>query len=1034
MIKTKKQIILTLLSCCFSLFISLEAYGQQEKPLVTITGKVQDITNDALIGATVLVKGTTNGTITDYDGNYKLTCSRGDILSFSYLGYISKEIKISTQTEVNIVLEEDSRVLDDIIVIGYGTTTRKHIIGATDQVGSKAIENRPVANLTQALQGVSPSLTIQQRSMDPNDNTMNINIRGVNTTTSSPPLVVIDGMLSDIGNMNKLNPADIDNISVLKDAGSAAIYGSRSAGGVIMITTKQGKKNTKPQVRLGSQVGVQAPEILYSPLDGWQNATMMNVALANGGKSPAFTPAQIQDLKDNGDAQWLMDYIFRDALHQSYNLSVAGGSENTTYMISGGYFDQESNFTGPDYGINRYNLRTNITTEYNKFKLNAILGYTRQNAKGDEGGGFKIADANRTPKYYYNTVKTADGRYVNHSTGGNVAALLEQGGFNQHSNDQVNIGLSLDYSITKDLKARGVFGYDLTSNTRFIRRQQFSLYGYGSDPKSDPTRTERVGNEVENYSFKGTFINSQLMLDYNKEFGKHRITALAGASQEVLNEKSSDAKQRYVDGELGIPVTEGDQETLYDGSRTEITGTKERVIQSFFGRLNYSYADKYYAEATFRTDGSSRFPSNNRWGTFPSFSLGWRPTEEAFMKNYKANIGDLKLRGSWGILGNQEIGDYQYFKTYTIYSNTVGFNNSTSSGTGFKEGNEDLSWEKVRTFNIGLDMSFLKNNLNLSFDYFNQKTTDILIPPVIPSVYGTDLGDVNIGSMKNQGWEFNVSYNLKHSAFNHMFSFNIANTQNEVVNLGQDQIVTSDNIAFITRRGLPLGAYYGLKTDGFFQSHAEILNSALPINISPEPGDVKYVDRNGDGVIDDDDRYYLGDGLPHYTFGFTYNVNYKNFDFSLLAQGVGKRNQALRGDIYVPFHNGSWFPAMFKHQLDTWTTVNTDARFPRLVEDSSPSFSNNWGRPSDIYILDAAYLRLKNIQLGYTLPADLSKKLTLNRVRFYVNAQNLFTLSKNSFIDPESSEFGNELKNGGANSGRNYPTLKYYGFGFDIEF
>lgn len=1035
MIKTKNQIILTLLSCCFlGIFVSTKAYGQQDGSSVTLTGRVQDVAKESLVGASVLVKGTTNGTVTDFDGNYKLVCNSGDIVSFSYLGYITKDVKITNQKELNITLDEDNNILDDVVVIGYGTTTRKHIIGATDQVGAKVIENRPVANLTQALQGVSPSLTIQQRNMDPNDNTININIRGVNTTTSNTPLVVIDGMISDVSNMNKLNPADIDNISVLKDAGSAAIYGSRSASGVIIITTKQGKKNTKPQVRFSSLVGVQTPKILYSPLEGWQNATMMNIALANGGKSPAFTPAQIQDLKDHGDAEWMMDYIFKDALHQSYNLSVSGGSENTTYMVSGGYFDQESNFIGPNYGIDRYNLRTNITTEYNKFKLNVILGYTRQNAKGDEGGGFKIADAGRTPKYYYNAVKTADGRYINHSIGGNVAALLEQGGFNKHSNDQVNIGTSLDYSITKDLKAKGVFGYDLTSNSRFIRRFQYDLYAYGSDKDSAPTRTERASNDAENYSFKGTFINTQLMLDYNKEFGKHRIAGLLGVSQEVLDEKSSDAKMRYVDPELGIPVSEGSQSTIFDDTRTEINGTKQRVIQSLFGRVSYSYADKYYGEATFRTDGSSRFPSNERWGTFPSFSVGWRPTEESFMEDYKSNIGDLKLRSSWGILGNQEIGDYQYFKTYTIYSNTVGFNNTAYSGTGFLEGNPLLTWEKVRTFNVGLDMSFLKNSLNVNFDYFNQKTTDILRRPVTPSTYGTDLGDVNIGTMKNQGWELNMSYSLKHSAFSHMFSFNIANTQNKVVDLGYEEISTSDNIAFIVAKGLPLGAYYGFKTDGYFQSYDEIANSALPVGITPEPGDVKYIDRNEDGVIDNNDRYYLGDGFPHYTFGFTYNVEYKNFDFSLLAQGVGKRNQALRGDIYVPFHNGSWFPAMFKHQLDTWTPVNTDARFPRLVEDSSPSFTNNWGYASDIYLLDAAYLRLKNIQLGYSLPANIAKKLTLQKVRFYVNAQNLFTLSKNSFIDPESSEFGSELNKGGANSGRNYPTLKYYGFGIDIEF
>ncbi|NDV77529.1 SusC/RagA family TonB-linked outer membrane protein [Dysgonomonas sp. 511] len=580
MIKIKIPILLVFLCCLFS-SIPLKTHAQNASNLpVTIKGRVIDVKKEPLIGVGVTVKGTTNAVITDMDGNYSITCNNNDELVFSYIGFVSKELKVAGQKELNVVLEEDNKVLDEVIVIGYGTTTRKHIIGAADQITSRSIENRPVANITQALQGTSPGLAIQQRSMDPNDNTMNINIRGINTTTNNDPLVVIDGLITNLGNMNKLNPADIASISVLKDAGSAAIYGSRSAGGVIIITTKQGEKNTKPKIRFNSMVGVQTPKILYTPLDGWQNATMINTALTNGGKSPAFTPSEIEDLYNKGNADWMVDYIFKNALHQSYNVSVSGGSENTTYMVSGGYLDQESNFIGPDYGISRYNLRSNITTEYNRFKLNVILGYTRENAKGDEGGGFKISGANSTPRYYYNAVKTPDGRYVEQSVGGNAAALFEQGGYNKHNNDFVNVGISLDYKILDDLKIRGVFGYDLTSNSRFIRRTQYDLYAYGSGADSTPTKTERSTNDAENYSFKGTFINTQLMLDYNKTLGNHRLSAMAGISQEVLNEKSSDAKTIRTDAELGIPIDEGDAQTNYSGSRTQINSTKERKTKT----------------------------------------------------------------------------------------------------------------------------------------------------------------------------------------------------------------------------------------------------------------------------------------------------------------------------------------------------------------------------------------------------------------------------------------------------------------------
>lgn len=511
---------------------------------------------------------------------------------------------------------------------------------------------------------------------------------------------------------------------------------------------------------------------------------------------------------------------------------------------------------------------------------------------------------------------------------------------------------------------------------------------------------------------------------------------MAGVSQEFLNNKGIDVKTKYTDIDLGIPISEGETQTIFNESRTEVNNTTERVIQSVFGRVNYNYADKYYAEATVRTDGSSRFPKDNRWGTFPSVSLGWRPSEESFMDFYRDKIGDLKIRGSWGILGNQEIPDYLYFTTYTAYTNSAGFNNSAVSGTGFVEASPDLKWEKVKTFNIGADFTFLKNSLTVNLDYFDQKTTDMLDKPITPSVYGTELERVNIGSMINRGWEVTLNYRLSAAGFNHNFSFNIANSKNKVTDIPQEQIETVDsNVGYITRAGLPLGAYYGLKTDGFFQSYDEIKNSAIPDNVKNiQPGDLKFVDRNGDGIINDDDRFYLGDGFPHYSFGFTYNVDYKGFDLSMLIQGVGQRKQALRGDIYVPFHSGAWYPVMYKHQLDTWSTANTDAKYPRLTDDSSDSFANNWKRGSDIFILDGKYLRLKNIQVGYTIPKKIVQKIGLGRARAYVNAQNLFTLSKNSFIDPESSEYDNNMGRSGTNSGRNYPTLKYYGFGIDIEF
>ncbi len=1037
----KTCIIIPLLIYLFG--FSVHSYAIEAKPTrekaaglnqTTYTGVVKDELGVAISGASVAVKGRAASTSTDNNGHFSISASLGEVIEISFLGYEQTAVTLTQQTNLNVVLKESTNTeLDEVIVVGYGTTTRKRITGAVDQIAADQIENRPVGNLTQALQGAAPSLLIQQKSMNPNDNAMNVNIRGVNTVTSASPLVVIDGMISDINNMNKLNPNDVDNISVLKDAGTAAIYGSRSASGVILITTKQGRKNSGPHIRVGASYGVQTPDILYRPVEGWQNATLMNVALANGGQDPTYTPEQIEDLKEHGDAEWAMDYIFKSAHQQNYDLNISGGSANSTYMISGGYYDQGSNFIGPGYGVKRYNLRTKLSTEYKRLKVDLILGYVRNDAKGDEANaGFKIADASRTPKYYYNTPMTADGRYLVSSVGTSPGAALQLGGYNRHNNDWVNVGTALEFKISSDLKARAIFGLDNTSNWRFIRRLQYPVY---NSAESTTPILQGVNRETENFAFKGIFINSQALLDYNKSVGKHTIAAMAGVSQEVLNNKGIDVKTRNTDADLGIPINNGeDDKTIFEDSRTEVNNTLRRVIQSVFARTNYNYDDRYSADFTIRMDGSSRFPAENRWGTFPSVSIGWSLSEEYFMDSYKSKIGDVKFRGSWGILGNQEIDDFQYFTTYTVYNNIAGFNNNPVSGTGFQEASPDLRWEKVNSKNIGVDFTFLNRALSVSFDAFANKTTDILLQPVTPGVFGTALGDVNIGAMENKGWELNVNYNFVTGAVKHGVTFNVGNTTNIAVDLGNPQINTVDNIGFIRRNGLPLGAYYGLKTDGLFQSYSEIENAAVPVGASPQPGDVKYIDRNEDGVINDDDRYYLGDGLPHYNFGLNYNINYKGFDFSILIQGVGKRLQSLRGDIYTPFHNGGWYPVIFQHQLDTWTVTNTEARYPRLITNSGNSFANNWGLASDMYTLDAKYIRVKNIQVGYALPDQLVKQLGVGKIRVYVNAQNPFTFSKNSFIDPESTEFSNTLGAAGGNSGRNYPTLQFFGGGINVDF
>lgn len=1011
--------------------------GQMAKD---ITGVVTDSSGEPLIGATVSVVGSTSGAITDMDGRFRLiNVPDGATVRISYIGYITQQFTVDNRTNYTVTLREDSEMIDEIIVIGYGTTTRKSAVGAIDQVKAGMISDRPVANMQQALQGASPSLIIQQRSMNPNDNQINVNVRGLSTMNNNSPLIVIDGLVSDDGSLNKLNPNDIESVSILKDASTAAIYGSRASNGVIVVTTRGGKKNQRPVVRLSGQVGFQDPKVLFRPVAGWQNAELWNLAKTNSGEAPKYTPAQVRDFYDHRDEEeWGADLIFQDALQQQYNVSVSGGGEHTTYMFSAGYFDQESNFVGPKYGIQRYSLRSNITAEYGRFKLTSIIGYTRSDNKKPVDGN-AIINSTRIPSYYNTKLVSDNGRYLVNDllTDQNPLAGLKHTGHELNNNDYINLNLNLETKIIDGLKLRAIFGAEIFADHRFIFRKTFGLYPFSNQEAESPSVYMNPENSAEDYNLDARQLNYQLLLDYNKTFGKHSITALLGATNESYTKKANEIKMSKVDNDLGTPTDGTIFKTDSKNSRQE--GSKWSIT-SFLGRVHYSFNDKYYVEGSFRYDGSSKFASDYRWGFFPSGSLAWRLTEENFLSSYREKVGDLKLRVTYGVLGNQRVNDYQFMTTYTAYQNQYGFNNQGVAGAGFNFGNEHIQWEKTNDFNVGLDATFFNGALSASFNYFNKTTKDILLTPEVPSVFGGGLKDYNVGEMRNQGWDLTVNYFLKTGDFNHNFMVNVGDNWNKVLKFeGFEQIGNNDQLIWIIREGLPFKSYYGYKTDGVFQSVEEIQNSALPTGVSPNelsPGDVKYVDRNGDGVINEKDRSVLGNGFPRYTIGFTYDVSYKNFDFSMFWQGVLKRDQFVRGELIEPFH-GNYSYNIYKHQLDYWTPTNTDARWPRLAMDGA-SKNNNWEyRGSEMYVLDGKYLRLKNIQVGYTLPKTLTKKIGLEKMRFYINGQNLITLTKNSFIDPESSEFDSNMggRGGiGANSARNYPSLRYYGFGFDIEF
>lgn len=1000
---------------------------------ITVTGRVTSADDQgSLPGVSVIIKGTASGTITDIEGRYSIQAPDDAVLVFSFVGYTQQEIIIGGRSSIDVVLAPDVQSLQEVVVVGYGTALRKDVVGAIDQVKAEAIQNRPVANMSQALQGTSPGIVIQQRSMNPNDNTININIRGVSSINNNDPLIVIDGMImDDVNSMNLLNPNDIESMSVLKDAGAAAIYGSRSANGVILITTKKGRVDTRPIVSFNSSVGMQEPRILLKPIKGYQNALLRNDSYVNAGLNPIYTPEQISEFA-RSDSEWGMKAIMKNALQQNYNIGVQGGSSTTTYHLSFGYYDQESNFKGQDFGLKRYNFRSNIVTDIGRLKLTTVLAYNRQEGFSDRGGLF-LADVMRVPTYnIYDIYPDAEGRYYNNdiTTGGNMLATLAHGGSTKTDNDEFQGIITGEIRIWKGLKARAVLGYDLKPEHRVIKRRYYPVYDFIN---RNQIINAASSNEfhIEDYNGKITMLNTQYLLDYNRTFGQdHTVTGLFGFTMESFRRERNEVKRNYVDPDL---YQNTDKTIVTQDSYNTPNGTAERALHSWLGRLGYSYKGKYYAELAGRRDGSSRFMKDHRWGFFPSVSAGWRISDENFFSPFRDAVDDLRLRGSYGVLGSQSVDDYQYMTTYTIYTNQYGFNDQSVTGTGYTFGNNLLQWEKTATLNIGADASLLTNKLTVSYDFFNKHTTDILLTPQTPSTLGGAVSKANMGEMRNMGWEVTVGYRFKYGPTSHSITANMGDTFNKVVKYGNQDISKADEIERIIREGVPLYSYYGYKTDGLFQNQEQIESSAVPIGAKLEPGDVKYVDRNKDGVIDDNDRFILGNAFPRYTFGLTYTFNWKGLDFSMLWQGVGRRDMALRGEMIEPFH-GSYYYVMFEHQLDYWRPGNTDAKYPRLVNSASPSYSNNYSFGSDRNIYNAAYVRLKHIQIGYTLPKSLTQKARINKLRIYATGQNLLTFTKNHFIDPESSEFGNSMNASGANSGRNYPTLVYYGGGMELEF
>ncbi|RYY27747.1 MAG: SusC/RagA family TonB-linked outer membrane protein, partial [Sphingobacteriaceae bacterium] len=957
-------------------------------------------------------------------------------ISFSFIGFVKQTIAINGQTVINVNLKIDAtKTLNEVevVAVGYGTQTRSTINGAVSSVGSKDIENKPVTNTFQALQGESPNLIIQQSSLDPGSN-VTVNIRGVGTLGNNNPLVVIDGIVTnDPNSLNTLDPNDIASVTVLKDAGSAAIYGSRAANGVLLVTTKSGKLNQKSSVSYSGSYGLQVPNILVHKLSAADNAYYKNEALVNSGLSPAYTPDQILALRQQGNGTWDIQHLLYNAPLQTQNVSVTGGGATSSYFISAGYQNQNSNFignggSGEKYGYQKYNLRINETAVVGIFRLNGILNYTKSRNKTNSLGNNNLfADANRVP--YNNSFLDADGNYLTNTVASqyNGYGVLQNGGFNQADNDRIFGNLNAQLSITKDLKLTGVFGGTIENNGNFYRRTLVNFL---------PTGTYGSDNAVIDNNSKSLALNTQLYAEYGKTIAKdHNIKVTLGASSENYSQRGFALSKTFTDPLLGTSTTG----TIIDATNSNNSiGVDAYSLLSVFGRANYNYKGLYSLGFVFREDASSRFAKGKRAGFFPSVDAGWLVSEESFMQNVRNTISNLRLRASYGVLGNQNVSSYQYQTTYFNYPAAYGFGNTIYGGAGTTQSNPDLTWEKAASFNIGADIGFFNDRLTGSFNYFNKVTSDILQSPYnVPLIFGATPADQNVAKVRNSGWEAEVTYNLKTGKVNHSFSANIADNQNKVLQLTQgqnEQIYNQDVFQLIRRVGQPITQYYGYETNGFFQNQADIDNSPKIAGSSVGPGDLKFKDLNGDGVINDKDKTTLGNPFPRYTFGFTYRVAVAGFDAQIFIQGVGERTQFLRGELVEPFHV-NYGATMYEHQTNFWTPANPDARFPRLANNGSPSNTNNWRTGSDVYKFDAAYVRLKNVNIGYTFPKKISQKIAIQNLRISLIGQNLLTLTKLKFIDPETSEFGNNLAtNSASNSARQYLLPKFFGAGLNVTF
>lgn len=962
-----------------------DLHAQQQAK--TVTGTVTDVSGEPIIGANIRIKGTTTGTITDIDGNFSIEAEPQSVIEVSYIGYLTQETVINNQKSIRFLLKEDTKTLDEVVVIGYGVQKKADLTGSVANINTEKLNTQSNANIGQALQGKIAGVDIVSQGGAPGSGTR-IMVRGIGTLNNASPLYIVDGMY--MNSIDHINSNDIASIDVLKDASSAAIYGSRAANGVIIVTTKEGSNTEgKPIIDLSVNLGISTASKFLDMLDakGWAEVT--TIARQAIGK-PALDMAT--DLANKPDNDW-QDIMFRPALMQNYNLSVKGGGKYSTYYTGLGYFNQDGIVKGTNY--QRYNIQSKNDYKRGIFSAgtNLIISFSHDKPLHQELRGGMIGTILQSVPTLEKYDDTREGGYG--GTYGDVVniphplAIIDDNIMDRYNeNVKIFANLYAQIELFKGLK----YKLNLTPDFSFERYKNYlNKYDFGLATNSITQLTERQRRRrnilVEN------------LLTFDRTFGEHKISALAGYTYQ-------DSRFRHIQA-YGEGLPQGLEEIDAATTNRSNEGNSWRsVLTSILGRVFYSYQNKYLFTATIRRDGSSKFGKNNRYGYFPSFSLGWNVAEEKFMENVHW-LDQLKLRGGYGVLGNQEIDNYQYSSTITTGINYPDGNGGLLQGAFPKNfANPDIKWEETAMTNVGIDFMAFNNRLSLTADYYVKNTKDILLTVPIPISSGGANDPIrNAGKIRNNGFEFNLGWMDQPNpdisyGINLIGSFN----KNKVIAMGSESGSikggsTNQNITTSeTKAGYPIGGYWLISTAGYFNSQEEVdayAKDGKKIQPAAEPGDIKFVDANNDGVINDDDRVFQGSPFPDFTFALNGNMRYKNFDLSIGLQGVlGNKIYNATRQTLEDVTKGSNFLASC---LDYWTPENKNASHPRLTWDDP---NRNTRAESDRYLENGSYLRLRSVQLGYTFPQTWFKG-AIQHARVYINAENLFTITSYSGYSPD---------------------------------